>query len=121
MSEATVTACYQHCMAKTALHVATAAMAGKQLGEEKKQEGRDADDGDDLADEKNYVHDDEVSVKCLLQLPHARYQHVYNTAAVYCEGCVFAQGCVRGDFVDTICSGSAVSFLPRKGANLTLI
>ncbi len=65
--EAAVTACYQHGIALTILHVAAAAMLEKQLGEDKR-EGRDGDNANDLAKEKNHVFADAASVKCLLVL-----------------------------------------------------
>lgn len=61
MSEAAVTACYQHSIATTVHHMAGAA-AGNQLGKDKDQGGRDGDNADDLAEGVNVVHAAEVLV-----------------------------------------------------------
>lgn len=45
MSEATVTACYQHGIATTVHHKAAAA-AGNQLGEDKDEDSKDGDNAD---------------------------------------------------------------------------
>lgn len=58
--EAAVAARYQHSVAVTARHVA-AAVAGNQLGEGEDQQGREGDDGDDLADEESGGHAGEAS------------------------------------------------------------